>query len=342
MNLQQIKKLLNENSELVFQELGMECETYSDNIYSTCPVHEGSDNPRAFSFSPDKGIWKCWTRDCQSDCGNDIFGLIKGALSAKEGKDLEFKDALRWACKLLNIKSTYTKTETTSTTDKPDDELELAQIIKILSKPPEHSPKIITFESDFSVPSEYFLSRGFNKKTMKHFGVGDCYEEGIMKERAIIPIHDDTGKNLVGIIGRSIKDYRTPKFLFAPKGFDKRYYFYNYHRAVKKAEETSCIFIVEGQGDVWKLYEAGVHNVVSIFGKTITKQQQDKLAQLPITHLVILTDNDQAGRESKVQIKRELGRMYKLTFPHLSQKDIGDMSVKNIKSDILLNLKGMF
>ena len=83
-------------------------------------------------------------------------------------------------------------------------------------------------------------------------------------------------------------------------------------------------------------------NAVSIFGKTITEQQQHKLSMLPITHLIILTDNDQAGRESKVQIKRQLGRMYKLTFPALQHKDIGDMKVKDIKSTILSNLKGTY
>ena len=56
-----------------------------------------------------------------------------------------------------------------------------------------------------------------------------------MKERAIIPIHNDDWNNVVGIIGRSIKEYRMPKFLFIPKGFDKRYYFYNYHRAIEKS-----------------------------------------------------------------------------------------------------------
>ena len=163
-----------------------------------------------------------------------------------------------------------------------------------------------------------------------------------MKERAIIPIHDDDGKDVVGIIGRSMRDYRMPKFLFNPKGFDKRYYFYNYHRALEKAKETSCLYIVEGQGDVWKLYEAGVLNAVSIFGKTITEQQKNKLLKLPITHLIILTDNDQAGRESKVQIQRQLNRLYKLTFPKFIQKDIGDMDIKKIKKDILANLRGTY
>ena len=60
-----------------------------------------------------------------------------------------------------------------------------------------------------------------------------------MKDRAIIPIHNDTGESVVGIIGRATKHYRTPKFLFYPTGFNKRHYFYNYHRALKRAKETS-------------------------------------------------------------------------------------------------------
>ena len=50
-------------------------------------------------FSPQRGIWKCWTRDCQEEHRNDMFGLIAGALSAQEGRDVEFKEALQWACK---------------------------------------------------------------------------------------------------------------------------------------------------------------------------------------------------------------------------------------------------
>jgi DNA primase len=163
-----------------------------------------------------------------------------------------------------------------------------------------------------------------------------------MRGRAIIPIHDDTGTDYVGMIGRTTKEYVSPKFLIYPKGFDKRHFFYNYHRAIPKAIETSCLYIVEGQGDVWKLYEAGVFNVVSIFGKTISKEQENKLIKLPITHLVILTDNDQAGREAKVKIKRQLSRFYKLTFPKMLNKDVGDMSIEQIQNQILSKLKGTY
>ena len=70
--------------------------------------------------------------------------------------------------------------------------------------------------------------------------------------------------------------------------------------------------------------------------------QESKIKKLPITRLIILMDNDQAGREARVQMKRQFGRMYRLTFPKLIDKDVGDMSVYKIKKDILSNLKGTY
>ena len=90
------------------------------------------------------------------------------------------------------------------------------------------------------------------------------------------------------------------------------------------------------------LYESGVNNVVGILGKTITKEQEDKLLKMPVTHLIILTDNDQAGRESKTQIQRQLGRIFKLTFPKISTKDVGEMTAEQIKKKILPQVKGTY
>lgn len=339
MNLQKLKKKLNNEADIVFQKLGMNCETFNHNIYSTCPIHDNSDNPRAFSFSPDKGIWRCWTRDCQNEFRNDIFGLITGTLSARAGKTLEFKDALKWISSEFEISNL----RNTSSPIASEDEDEFSLLIKQLNNQ-EKIKDDVAVENTYqtNIPSMYFNGRGFNKSTLKYFDVGDCYDLGIMKDRAVIPIHNDDGQKLVGLIGRSIKEYRQPKFLFYPSGFKKRYYFYNYHRAKQKAIETSCIYILEGQGDVWKMHEAGVKNAVGIFGKTISSEQAAKLRKLPITHLIILTDSDQAGREARIKIQRDLSRMYKLTFPRLSAKDIGDMSVKRIKDEILQSLKGTY
>jgi 5S rRNA maturation endonuclease (ribonuclease M5) len=342
MEIKKIKQILNDNAELIFKSLGMNTEIFSENIYSTCPIHEGSDNPRAFSFSPKKGIWKCWTRDCQSMHSNDLLGLISAVLSTRENKNVEFVDALNWACDLLNIKRGKPK---------PKQELEIDiyedfnNLVNIVSK--NNTNKLtndpINLQCDIKTPSKYFTGRGFNKKTLDYFGVGDCLDcKSALYQRAVIPIHSEDGSSIVGAIGRSIKEYKIPKFLLYPTGFDKRYCFYNYHRAINRVKETSCLFIVEGQGDVWRLYESGVTNVVSIFGKIISNEQTNKIMSLPITTLIILTDNDQAGRESKLQIKRQFHRTHKLIFPKMTAKDIGEMDIKQIQNEILYTLRGTY
>lgn len=340
MSLTQIKNNLNKDIENVLTKLGIEYELFSDNIYSTCPVHENSDNPRAFSFSVDKGIWKCWTRDCQHEYKNDVFGLIQGALSLKEGRKVDFSEVLSWCRKVLKIK-TYGSSKKVETEE--DIHEKFHNITQLFSKT--HSNKEsneINTSFQTQCPSIYFHNRGFNKKTLKYFQVGDCYDSGTMYERSVIPIHNDDGSKVVGLIGRSTREYKTPKFLLYPKGFDKRFYFYNYHRAVNRANETSCLFLLEGQGDVWKMYESGVLNAMSLFGKTISEQQEEKLRKLSITHIIVLMDSDQAGREARLQIQRQLGRMYKLTFPQINAKDVGDMKPANIKTQILDSLKGTF
>lgn len=340
MDLQTIKTKLNNNAELVFDKLGMKCEKFGDNIYSTCPVHDSSDNPRAFSFAMDKGIWKCWTRDCQHQFRNDIFGLIRGALSNDQGQDVGFSEALKWGCNLLDIKRNIIPSNNELNEDSSNEFLQLISTLKEDIISTVYNP--ISLES-IECPSKYFISRGFKEDTLKHFGVGDCNNpKSKMYHRAIIPIYDNEGKNIVAIIGRSVKEYRTPKFLFHPKGFSKTGILYNYHGALEYIKKTNTIFIVEGQGDVWRLYESGIYNSVSIFGKSLSKEQESKLNKLPITHIVILTDNDQAGRESKIQLQRQLGRMYKLSFPKMPTKDVGDMTIEQIQKIIMPQIKGNY
>ena len=71
-------------------------------------------------------------------------------------------------------------------------------------------------------------------------------------------------------------------------------------------------------------------------------QEQSKLIKSGITTLVILTDNDQAGREAKVNIKRSLSRLFDLRFPKMTKKDIGEMPKEKIQVDILQQLKGLY
>jgi 5S rRNA maturation endonuclease (ribonuclease M5) len=178
---------------------------------------------------------------------------------------------------------------------------------------------------------------------MRFFGVGDSLlKYGISRLRSIIPIHNDDGSIVISNLYRSTVDWLEPKFLIE-KNFKKGDYLYNYHRASNVAKQSNTIFLVEGSGDVWRMYEAGVLNCVSIMGKDISLNQRIKLDKLCVLNIVVLLDSDESGRESKVNLMRDLSRFYNLIFPRFSyKKDIGKMNPIDIKNNILFNLKGKY
>lgn len=337
MNLQNLKAELNTDIELVLQKLDMDYEKFSDNIYSNCPAHEESDNPRGFSFSTKKHIWKCWTRDCQQDFSNDVFGLIRGALSKRCGYNVDFKEVLRWVN--TNIKQLDRSPSASVKKEKVVND-EFFDIVRIFTdKNTNENDNIVEYQ--YTKASKYFIGRGFLENTLSYFGVSDCCAHENLKDRSIIPIHNHDGSSVVGLLGRSIKEYKDPKFLFYPSGFNKNKYLYNYHRAYNKICSTKTVIITEGQSDIWRLYEAGIENAVGIFGKSIMESHEELLHKLPIINIVVVTDNDQAGNECKIEIFRKFNRSYNLIFPQISCKDIGEMSVELIRKEFIPQIKDL-
>ena len=337
MDLNQIKIQLQNNYQLVFDRLDMKYEVIGDNLYSTCPIHHGSDNPRAFSYSIQKGYWKCWTRDCQQDFSNDVFGLIRGALSKRCGYNVEFKEVLKWVN--TNIKQLDRSTNASVKKDKVVND-EFFDIVRIFTdKNTSENDSVVEYQ--YTKASKYFISRGFLENTLSYFGVSDCCKHENLKDRSIIPIHNQDGSSIVGLLGRSIKEYKDPKFLFYPSGFNKNKYLYNYHRAYNKICSTKTVIITEGQSDIWRLYEAGIENAVGIFGKSIIESHEELLHKLPIINIVVVTDNDQAGNECKIEIFRKFNRSYNLIFPQISCKDIGEMSVELIRKEFIPQIKDL-
>ena len=332
MNLSQIKSFINTNIETVLNKLEIEYEDLGDNIYCKCPIHDLSDNPRAFSFSKDRGIWRCWTRECHNDHKNDSIGLLQALLSKKNNEVTSFNSVVSWLNSNFEINILVQRNEVEPQEEEDSSEKTVSLITNRIDFP---KHKIID-QIQSKASSQYFIDRGFSEETLRYFEISDCSDsKSPLYDRALIPIHSDCGNYLVGYIGRAIKEYRIPKFLIYPKKFDKKYYLYNIHRACDSIKKANSVVIVEGQGDVWKLYESGIYNVVGIFGRSLSQEQQKKLQLLPITTVIVLTDNDQAGRESKLQLQRQLGRFYKLKFPKLSSKDVGDMKISEVKKELL-------
>jgi len=336
IDLKKLKDIVYSNPEPVLDRLGIEYEIFGDNIYSTCPIHDGSDNPRAFSLSSKMKMWKCWTHNCHEE-HRDIFGLVSGTLGKKRGTEVSFGQALHFLCETYKVDGESAD----MSAEEVFEESPLTKMVKIFQAPNSITNAAVEITQVKDEVSEYFINRGFSKETLEHFDIKECTQRSDeLRHRIVIPIHDTVGA-LVGYIYRANKRYIEPKYLFS-SGFKKANYLYNYHRAIESAQKSSCLFIVEGQGDVWKLYEAGVHNCVGLFGLCISKTQREQLMNSGVTTLIILTDNDQSGRESKIAIQRDMSRYFTVQFPQLIKKDIGEMNVDALQNQILSQIKGTY
>jgi len=336
LDLNKVKKIIFDDIDKLLDSLGLEYDQVADNIFMRCPIHEGSDNPQGLSISLSRQAWRCWTRGCHEDSSTDIFGFLAGCLQTDS-----FSEVLKYVCNLYDVGGA-----TCNKTIKPKKESDSKEFSNLVSTFRKNKKRKPTLQEVFIGPfpkqtlgnSPYFESRGFKRETLKHFGVKDS-DSFVMRHRSIIPVSFQG--NTVGFIARSTKEWIQPKYLFS-EGFKKTNYLYNYDNAIHQAQKVGSMFLVEGQGDVWKLHEAGVYNAVGLFGKDISIRQRSLLLKSGITKLVILTDNDQAGREAKIKIQRDMSRSFKLIFPQMKTKDLGNMFVEKIKDNILNNLQGYF
>lgn len=333
LDLNKVQEIVFKDLALLLDDLELSYKLKNNNIMMPCPIHQG-DNENGLSISLSYKNWRCWTRGCHEDSSVNIFGFLQ-SLFRERGEDCEFSDVLRYTCKLYKIRSEHNSKEK----EIEDPYKEFGEFVELFKDSViDELKEIESVKTCGSSP--YFESRGFSEQVLKRFDVEDCLEKySQMKNRSIIPVHYRYNK--VGFIARATKDWQVPKYLFSD-GFKKSNFLYNYDDAVANSQESHTLFVVEGQGDVWRLYEAGVKNVVGLFGKDVSKQQKTLLVNSGATNLVILTDNDQAGRESKIKIQRELFRLFNLKFPKIIGKDIGDMSVNSIQENILTSVKGMY
>jgi DNA primase len=330
LDLNKVRDTVIENIDVLLDELNIDYEIKNNSVFMPCPIH-GGDNPNGLSISLDHKKWKCWTHSCQDDFGNDIFGFVRGYR-----QDPTFSETLGFICRLYDINKSYSKKVEVKV-----EKTELEEIVRIFKQKPKQMTEnnyvrdVETLNNSF-----YFEKRGFLPDTLSHFGVKDCIDKtSSMWNRAIIPVTFENKE--VGYIARAVKNFIQPKYLFS-NGFKKTDYLYNYDNAIDVARDKHTLFLVEGQGDVWRMYEAGVVNCVGLFGKDLSDTQKSLLIRSGVTDLVVLTDNDQAGREGRMKIQRELNRMFNLIYPPMLKKDIGDTSIKKIQKHILPHVEGLF
>jgi 5S rRNA maturation endonuclease (ribonuclease M5) len=320
-------------------------------VVAACPIH-GGDNSSGLNIFLDGqtivGNWKCWTHECEKEYGNDIISFIRGILSNRD-RELSEEETIEWIKEFLkkpNIKPLN----------------EIKELINAgISKPKIKPISKIAFRRDLIIPAKYYLNRGYKAETLNKFDVGLCLnKKNPFYMRIVVPVYDENGYNVIGQVARSqnsecpfcskyhfpnkpcpannLEKYWAEKWLNS-QGFSKSKTLYNIWNARKYIQDTKTAILVEGQGDVWRMDEAGIYNTVGMFGKDLGYEQSQLLKKINVKNLIIITDNDEAGDKGYINIYKKYKNKYNIYRIELETKDLGDMSINDINSVIKPKIK---
>ena len=352
-----------DNIETLLDTFGIDYKNNSKMISMSCPIH-GGDNPSALNIYPDgdtyRGNWKCRTHNCEQEFKSSIIGFVRGIISHQKyhwsepgDSSCSFNEALEYIQAFLNkdlnsIKISKTEKEKNNFTniinyinakaEKCDSRITRNQIIKAIN-----------------IPAQYYIDRNYKDSTLQKYDVGLCDNPSKpMYQRVVVPIYDNNYEYMVGCTGRSIfekctkcssyhdasnscpsddKKWLYPKWKHSAD-FKSQNYLYNFWFAKDHIYDTGIAVVVESPGNVWRLEENGIHNSVAIFGSSLSDRQKILLDSSGAMTLIVLTDNDEAGKKAAEQIKNKCQNTYRVFIPTISKNDVGEMSTQEINDQI--------
>lgn len=352
-----------DNIESLLDGFGIDYKFNSKMLSMSCPIH-GGDNPSAVNIYPEgetyRGNWKCRTHNCEQEFKSSIIGFVRGIISHQKynwsepgDPSCSFNEALDYVQAFLNkdlksIKISKTEKEKKNFTN----------IINYIQTKTENTTNKITRQQiikSIQIPAEYYLNRNYSSDILVKYDVGLCANPNKpMYNRVVVPIYDNDHKYMVGCTGRSIFEKcpqcnayhdhsascpsNESKWLY-PKwkhstDLKSQNYLYNFWFAKEHIYETGLAIIVESPGNVWRLEENDIHNSVAMFGSSLSDRQKILLDSSGAMSLVLLTDNDDAGRKAAEQIKNKCQNTYRIFIPQISKNDVGEMTSAEITTEI--------
>lgn len=325
----QLSKNLSDKVPELLDALGIQY-TVNNDIYSfACPVHGGDNAVGCSIFADGAPNWSCWTHSCHEKYKKTLFGFVRGVLSYRREKAETMNGTVKFCMNFLNCELDDLPAIPVNAVVKQQ-----SKIYDVFNLKPERS----VFKMDrtyvlntLSIPSKYYMGRGYSPDTLKRFDVGDCLSEGkAMSNRAVVPIYDEDF-NFVGCSGRTLID-EIPKWRHS-KDLNKTQFLYGLNVAKQRIMDTASVILVESPGNVWRLYEAGYSYAVGMFGANLSDEQLILLEKSGSLNLYILMDNDAAGWKAVEQIKNKCGRRFNITAVSIpgEYNDVGEMSIEDIK-----------
>ena len=273
--------------EMILDHYGLltELKRKGDKVTGKCPLHQGS-NPTQFSASLSINAFQCFSGHCKAK------GNVLDFVATKEG--ISIREAGLKIADWFSVKS-----------DKPQPGPKKKEDTASRQKTTENRP--ISFELRGLDPDHpYLKERGLSAETIEHFGVGFYAGKGIMKNRIVIPVHNEFGE-LLAYAGRLVDDStiteENPRYKI-PGTFHKELALFNLHRALKAGDRAT---LVEGFFDVMNLHELGIQNAIGLMGSFLSPEQEKLLVE-HFSYVTTLMDGNDAGRAVQEEALYRLSR----------------------------------
>lgn len=270
----------------------------------------------SFVVSPAKQIFKCFS----TGKGGNVASFLM------EKEHFSYPEALRWLATRYNIEVPKER-EATAEELAELNERESYLIINEFAKNT-FSEMLLASEEGKAIGLSYFQERGFSQATIEKFQLGYCLNTGtafsdlalekgynkaylenigltktkedryfdFFKGRVIFPIHSVSGR-VLGFGGRTLlNDKKVAKYFNSPESiiYNKSEILYGLYFAKGDIVKYDECLLCEGYTDVISMHQAGIQNVVSSSGTSLTKEQV-KLVSRYTKNLTILYDGDAAG-----------------------------------------------
>jgi len=318
-----IKELADLHIEEIFDTLGIEYREKYHSFVGSCAIH-GGKRLDAFSWHVDRGIWKCFSHNCDNTYGSDIYGLVCGM------KKCSFIEAVRWVKRFVN--TDLSPEEVKKLKDSRSNKDFIVQARK-------KRQSIKTYPAsclDRLASHTYLQDRGFDEGTIEKYHIGYCAAPGMfMFNRIVIPCINANGE-IIGFTGRTVDDdwkvRGIPKWKHS-LGSWVQHNVFNANIAAEYISDKGIAIVCEGPLDVMRLEEAGIHNAVAILGKELKNGQATTLMNMGCTTLHLALDNDVAGQIGIQKIIKTCSLLFDIKIIALpsSKNDVDELSKNEIK-----------
>ena len=292
------------------------------NYQACCPFH--NEKTPSFVVSPSKGVFKC-------------FGCGKGGNAVTfvmEQENISYPEALKIVAKRYGIQ--VEEREQTEEDVRRNNDRE--SMFALNGWASEYFSKYLTDNAEGkSIGYSYFSQkRGFTDATIRKFGLGFCSAAGDamveaalaagykqeyllstglaltresdgrlrdrFRDRVIFPVHNISGR-VVAFGGRTLRtDKSVAKYQNSPESeiYSKKRELYGLYFAKKAIQQLDFAIMVEGYTDVISMHQAGVENVVSSSGTSLTVEQIQLLHRFT-RNITVIYDGDSAGIKASLR-----------------------------------------